>query len=581
MATARKRKTLADYLVIALCPLLIMALVGSVAFFLLELIYHGNWSDRLRWVLFWFVIAAVLISRISMEQGSAHARIYGILLALATGALMYRLIGVTITGWCLLAFIWWCTSKLTWDCTLVDENEDASGEGLLQVAGLEKSTAETAAKEDGEAEARVKKKSWLRNLFTKKGVQRGGKSHAPGSWVIYFSMLALPAFGIGQAFFPAEDTVRREYGFKLLWIYVAAALGLLLATSFLGLRRYLRQRSLPMPATMAGLWILLGTLLAGAIMLVCLLVPRPDGARTLTKMVDAAANEAAKQASKYAVIPGEAAKGEGRRIGTGDEKAQEQSKETGKSGEQKKEDLEQQTAQKKSAPEKEAPSQPKEQAKADPDGKDGPPGQQGQPNGESQTNSPTAHPPAKPKDFGWVATTVKWLIYGLIIAAILFFLYRFRREVLTTLRQVWEALSEMLASLFAWRLKQPGPPVPVVPPETADNPFPGRRFSSIANPFTVGTAEASTPEELVTYTFHALQVWAAERDLKRLPDQTPLEFAGKLGEATPAIGAESRTVALLYTRIAYAQHHPTPECLEDLARLWDAMEISAASERRK
>ncbi len=580
MATTRKRKTLADYLVIMLCPLLIMALVGSVAYFLLELFYRGDHSQRLRWVLFWFVIATVLISRISMEQGSAQARGYGVFLALATGALMYRLIGVTIPGWCLLAFIWWCTSKLTWDCTLVDESEDASGEGLLQVAGLEKSSAETAANENGETEAKPKKKSWWRNWFAKKNAKRDGKPHAPGSWVIYFSMLALPTFGIGQAFFPAEDTVRREYGFKLLWIYVAAALGLLLATSFLGLRRYLRQRSLAMPATMAGLWILMGTLLAGAIMLVCLLVPRPDGARTLTKMVDAAAKEAAKQASKYAVVPGEAAKGEGRRIGTGDEKAKEQSKETGKNGEQKKEDSEKQSAKEKSTPEKETPSQPKEQAKAEPDRKDGSPGQPVQPNSESQTNSPTAQPPAKPKDFGWVATAVKWLIYGLILAAILFVLYRFRREVLATLRQAWAALSEMFATLFAWRPKKSDPPVAVAPSATSDNVFPGRRFSSIANPFTVGTGETLTPEELVTYTFHALQVWAAERNLKRLPDQTPLEFAGKLGEATPAIGAESRAVALLYTRIAYAQHHPTPECLEDLARLWDAMEISAASERR-
>ena len=578
MATARKRKTLADYLVIALCPLLIMALVGSLAFFLLELSYQGQWSGRLRWVLFWFVIAAVLISRISMEQGSAYARGYGVLLALATGGLMYRLIGVTIAGWCLLAFIWWCTSKLTWDCTLVDEDEDASGEGLLQVAGLEKSSTEIAADETQETTTK-KKSSWWQRL-TKKRTKRGGRPHAPGSWVIYFSMLALPAFGFGQAYFPAEDTIRREYGFKLLWIYVAAALGLLLATSFLGLRRYLRQRSLAMPATMAGFWILLGTLLAGAIMLVCLLVPRPDGSRTLAKLVENVATNAVKQASKYATISGEAAKGEGRRSGTGDKKTKEQAKESGKSGEQKKEDGEKQTEQEKPAPEKETSSQTKEQKTADPNGKDGPPSQQGQKNNQDQSEQKPPTSPPKPKDFGWVATAVKWLIYGLVIAAMIFVLYRFRREVMATLRQMWAALSEMLATLFAWRLKKSDPLVAVASPASPGNLFPGRRFSSIANPFTVGTAEAQTPEELVTYTFNALQVWAAERDLQRLPDQTPLEFAAKLGEATPAIGAEARIVALLYTRIAYAQHHPTPECLEDLARLWDAMEIGATRERR-
>jgi hypothetical protein len=577
MATTRKRKTLADYLVVALCPLLIMALVGSIAFFLLELSYHGLWSGRLRWVLFWFVIAAVLISRISMEQGSASARVYGILLALATGALMYRLIGVTIAGWGLLAFIWWCTSKLTWDCTLVDDAEDASGEGLLQVAGLENSAAEPAENETPEGKPKRKSPWWQR--LTGSRVKRGGRPHAPGSWVIYFSLLALPAFGFGQAYFPTEDAAQREYGFKLLGVYVAAALGLLLATSFLGLRRYLRQRSLAMPATMAGFWILLGTLLAGAIMLSCLLIPRPDGSRTLTQMVENIATNAVKQASKYAAIPGEAAKGEGRRIGTGDEKAKQQSKETSKSGEPKKEETENQTKPEKSVSDKETPDQPKEQPTADPDGKNGPSGQKSEPDSASQTNQPASPQPAKPKDYGWVATAVKWLIYGVIIAAILFVLYRFRREVSATLRQMWATLAEMLASLFAWRPKSSDPTAPAPPATTPDPIFPGRRFSSIANPFTTGTTETLTPEELVTYTFNALQVWAAERDLKRLPDQTPLEFSGRLGEAAPEVGVEARAVALLYTRLAYAQQPPTTEGLEDLARLWDAMEIAAARRR--
>ena len=579
MAMARKRKTLADYLVIALCPLLIMALVGSVAFFLLELIYHGGWSGRLRWVLFWFVIATVLISRISIEQGSASARVYGILLALATGALIYRLIGVTFAGWALLAFIWWCASKLTWDCTLVDDDEDASGEGLLQVAGLEKTSTETAANENRDEETKAKKKLPWWNRFTKKSVKRGGKPHAPGSWVIYFSLLALPAFGFGQAFFPATEAAQREYGFKLLWIYVAAALGLMLATSFLGLRRYLRQRSLAMPGSMAGLWIILGTLLAGAIMLICLLLPRPDGSQALKKMVEGVATEAARQASKYALLSGQAAKGDGRRIGNGEEKTREQAKENGKSGEQKK-DGEQPAEKEKSQPEKESSEETKEQEKTDPRGKRTKASEQGQVTSGSPTNQPSLKQPAKPKDFGWVATAVKWLIYALMIGAALYVLYRFRREVLAAGRQMWAALREMISSLFGWLRRKPDEPVAVGPMPVLDHQSRGRRFASLANPFTTGGIENSTPAELVNYTFNALQVWAAERGHQRLLDQTPLEFAGKLGEATPAIGEESQTVALLYTRIAYAQHQPSPDCLEDLARLWDAMEISAARERR-
>ena len=45
-------KTLADYVTVALSPALIMALVGSLVFFLLEVLYVGQYSERLQWTLF-------------------------------------------------------------------------------------------------------------------------------------------------------------------------------------------------------------------------------------------------------------------------------------------------------------------------------------------------------------------------------------------------------------------------------------------------------------------------------------------------------------------------------------------------
>src|SRR5262249_23137892 len=80
------------------------------------------------------------------------------------------------------------------------------------------------------------------------------KPHTPGVWVVYFSLAALPLFGLGQAQIPAEETARRASAFWLLCIYVASGLGLLLTTSFLGLRRYLRQRKLNMPKAITAAW---------------------------------------------------------------------------------------------------------------------------------------------------------------------------------------------------------------------------------------------------------------------------------------------------------------------------------------
>ena len=137
VARTKRKKTLADYVVIAISPVLIMTLVGSLAFFLLELSYHGQYELRLKWILFWFVLAAVLVARIAIEQGKEHASLFGIALIVVVGLAAIRLVDEFLVAWVLCAVCWWCTWKLTWDCTLIDDNEDASGEGLLQAAGFD------------------------------------------------------------------------------------------------------------------------------------------------------------------------------------------------------------------------------------------------------------------------------------------------------------------------------------------------------------------------------------------------------------------------------------------------------------
>ena len=131
MAKLRLQKSLADYVAIAICPLLIMLLVGSLVFFLLAVFYSSRFEMQLHWIMFWFVFASVLIGRIAIEQGSEQAGVYGLLLAVATALVIFRYVDAPVVALILLGVIWWCTNKLTWDSTLIDDNEDASGEGLL------------------------------------------------------------------------------------------------------------------------------------------------------------------------------------------------------------------------------------------------------------------------------------------------------------------------------------------------------------------------------------------------------------------------------------------------------------------
>src|SRR5476651_745146 len=80
----REPPTLADYVVTALSPALIMGLVGSLAFFLLDILYAGKHVDRLQWTMFFFVFGAVLVSRVAIETNQNRAWAYGLALGGAT-----------------------------------------------------------------------------------------------------------------------------------------------------------------------------------------------------------------------------------------------------------------------------------------------------------------------------------------------------------------------------------------------------------------------------------------------------------------------------------------------------------------
>src|SRR3954453_20707708 len=148
MAETDSEKTLADYVAIAIGPVLIMALVGSLVFFLLEVLYVGQYQGRLQWILFFFVLGAVLIARISMTAEIAgRAGLYGLVLGFLVWLALLLYVqyppGTRFAefGWAvnlfLIAVIWWSAHRLTWDCTLIDDAVDASGAGLLEAAGLE------------------------------------------------------------------------------------------------------------------------------------------------------------------------------------------------------------------------------------------------------------------------------------------------------------------------------------------------------------------------------------------------------------------------------------------------------------
>src|SRR5215831_9455839 len=278
MSRTLRDHTLADYVVVAISPALIVALIGSLVYFLLEITYQGEFQGRMRWILAFYVFGSVLVARVAMHAEAApRAPLYSLILAAAAwvGLGMFveyppELVGVS---WAInlgfVGLVWWSARKVTWDCTYIDDDVDAGRAGLLKETGLEKGTKqEELPAEDDE------KLNWWERFVRYRDAQR--KKHAPGTWVVYFSLAALPLFGLGQSLIPAEEEGRRRYTFLLMAVYVASGLGLLLTTCFLGLRRYLRQRNLKMPAKMVGSWLTLGGGLIAVLLVIGAVLPRPN-----------------------------------------------------------------------------------------------------------------------------------------------------------------------------------------------------------------------------------------------------------------------------------------------------------------
>jgi hypothetical protein len=610
--SGRPQPSLADYVAVALCPALIMALVGSLVFFLLEVLYVGRYEGRMQWILFFFVFAAVLIARISMTAGIAErAPLYGLALGVLVWIALARFVTfppeTALAEWSwavylgLIAVIWWCAHKLTWDCTLIDETVDASGAGLLRVAGLERNADaadETAEVDEGPAgNEDVPGGWWARYRLYRQRQAR--KPHAPGVWVVYFSLAALPLFGLGESLIPAGAAASRRYAFGLLAVYVASALGLLLTTSFLGLRRYLRQRKLRMPAAMTGVWLAIGAGLILALLGAAALLPRPYAEYAVINL--GRAGSAEREASRWSAGGKDAGTGEGKPGSQGTQEgkgnAPGASKEGGGQGAGRHAGGQGRDQQGSGSDKGGQPQGNQPGSGQDKSGRDG---AQGQTKGDSRSNSSGERPPPRPGEhapntdakadstrddspssapdgpsslgslFNGLLKLLKWIVFAalalvvgfFVVRAVLRFLANFTgwaRGLLASLERLWQ-------SLFGWMTPKE---TPAGDDEAEAGVLVPRPFASYRNPFEGGPG--GSPEEIVRYSFEALEAWGYERGVGRSDDDTPLEFAERVAEEKPALAADARRLAALYARAAYARGRLPASATDSLRRFWDRL----------
>jgi len=99
---------------------------------------------------------------------------------------------------------------------------------------------------------------------------------------------------------------------------------------------------------------------------------------------------------------------------------------------------------------------------------------------------------------------LKLLFFAALVCVAVLFAWKYREQVRRALAQLWQDLQQLWASLWGRRPEtdaetsapsdQPaGPPVP--------------SFASYQDPFAAGTAERYTTEQLVCYSFEALEAW--------------------------------------------------------------------------
>ncbi|MBI5095328.1 MAG: DUF4129 domain-containing protein [Candidatus Hydrogenedentes bacterium] len=314
-------RSLTDWLLDALTPLMIFIMVTSVIFFLLDVrfVYTEVHDANLRWVAFSFILGVVALNRLIAREGTQESFLYFVALAGAIG--MYTLATTNAydvgsvasnfmnrpwiaTGFnmCIVAFIWWLTNRLTHECC-VDDNPLAGDMGIL-TGTARKFQESLRAKPAEQVSAASKESLWVPkkkapvismnvieavdpldydpNRWKPKGpaaveapVRPLPKRH-PGISVFYFSIPVMFIFAVGLRVVQNGGEGFVSAGKFYMGLYTVCALALLNLTSLAQLREYFRARKTPIPGMIGVFWIGLGAVMVAVVLFGATALPMPS-----------------------------------------------------------------------------------------------------------------------------------------------------------------------------------------------------------------------------------------------------------------------------------------------------------------
>ena len=578
----RARPESLDYFLAAIAPVFVIGMIGSLVYFIITVCYQGSYTERLMWILGLYTVAAVLIARIAIEQSRQVAFAYMFALGTATlfvtpqffvvsGAMAVLSFPILVLLLVLIAVL---ADRITFDCTSMNEQVQSTGVGLLQSLGLVKSERKKSEpkptlnrKVDENPADETKKKSSTK------------RKHNPGVWVLYFALFALPLFGLGQLVIQSD--VNRRWAFTYLFFYLLNSLFLLVLISLLSLRKYLRERGVPMETSFAVRWLVIGMTSVFVILMVLSLLPIPghsllsmDLPFRITSRDDLKANkrgwgrEGAEGDGPKQGEPkpeeGEAQdKPGGNQDGKGPDEGGKQNGDKVKEGKHSGENAKNGNPQQGDA----SQNEPKQNDKPPVDARK-PPQENKPPEKKPQGKQPQPQPEQPPQptprslSIQWnLSAALQWLL--MLILAIVAIVYGilYRAQLLAAIKSFQDWLSALFgrkkssvvqanrSAEDATMLEAPYPP-----------------FDTFENPFSTGNGW--TREQVVRHMYRAMLSWGYEHRVVCREDETPEEFMRRLFRRFPEQQESFSMLGMLYNRIAYARGKVTSSELKPMTDLW-------------
>ncbi|GMW00919.1 MAG: hypothetical protein AMXMBFR84_20560 [Candidatus Hydrogenedentota bacterium] len=283
--TPYQGRTATDLLVDFFTPLMILLMVWSFLFFLLDVryVYTEDMDFYFRWVAFSFMLGVVALNRLIARDGKDESIMY--IIALGGAIAMWTLATTSMYGvgsaargfldrpgialafnMSTVVFLWWVVNRLTHECC-VDSNPEAGDVGIMTGTVRKFQKAMQPKEKAGAYNPNITMEGVDPSEWTEPekkkpkapigATERLSKRH-PGISVFYFSVPVMIVFALGHRVIQHGGPMMLLAGNFYIGVYTVAALSLLMLTALGGLREYFRARRVRLPGGIGAFWLGLG-----------------------------------------------------------------------------------------------------------------------------------------------------------------------------------------------------------------------------------------------------------------------------------------------------------------------------------